>query len=78
MPLDLHLGILGRCIKTSARRTYVSLSLWGSGFGRDGRHFLTARDILCRAYSRGHDERGFIIAVRASHLTEKPSDLVSY
>lgn len=78
MSLDLHLGILGRCVKACARWAHMSVSLWGSGFGRDGRHFLTARDVLSRSYSRGHDERCSSITVRASHLTEKPSDLVSF
>lgn len=56
----------------------MSLSLWGSGFGRDGRHFLTARDVLSRSYSRGHDERCSSVAVRASHLIKEPPDMVSF
>lgn len=76
MPLDLYLGVLVCGVKTYSRWANVPVSLWCSCFGSDGRYFCTARDVLSRSYSRSHDERGFSIAVRTSHPTEKPSDMV--
>lgn len=56
----------------------MSVSLWGRGLGGNGRDFRTARDVLSRSHSRSNDERGFSVAVRASHLIKEPSDMVSF
>lgn len=55
----------------------MPIFVWCSSASGNGRYFLAAWYVLSGAYSRGHDERGLSVIVRAPHPIEKPPYMVS-